>query len=88
MQLMIPKMPNFLCLLFVAAILKDSDFNEVDRAECQFTTKATVLDNGSQVSCSLCWEILVHIVCIMFSSNIKKKGKITMNTGLHDGRVC
>ncbi|OVA14149.1 Generative cell specific-1 [Macleaya cordata] len=31
-----------------AAILKDSDFNEVDRAECQFTTTATILDNGSQ----------------------------------------
>ncbi|TMW89790.1 hypothetical protein EJD97_016629 [Solanum chilense] len=56
-----------------SAILKDSDFNEVDRAECQFTTKATVLDNGSQVSCSLCWEILVHTVCIIFSSNIKKR---------------
>ncbi|KAJ4950041.1 hypothetical protein NE237_026873 [Protea cynaroides] len=33
-----------------AAILKDSDFSEVDRAECQFTTTATVLDNGSQIS--------------------------------------
>ncbi|KAA8522351.1 hypothetical protein F0562_013288 [Nyssa sinensis] len=33
-----------------AAILKDSDFNEVDRAECQFTTTATVLENGSQTS--------------------------------------
>ncbi|CAN4077796.1 unnamed protein product [Withania somnifera] len=32
-----------------SAILKDSDFNEVDRAGCQFTTKATVLDNGSQI---------------------------------------
>ncbi|XP_050266246.1 protein HAPLESS 2 [Quercus robur] len=31
-----------------AAILKDSNFNEADRAECQFTTTATVLDNGSQ----------------------------------------
>ncbi|XP_026380031.1 protein HAPLESS 2-like isoform X1 [Papaver somniferum] len=31
-----------------AAILKDSDFNEVDRAECEFTTTATILDNGSQ----------------------------------------
>ncbi|KAI7744393.1 hypothetical protein M8C21_013846, partial [Ambrosia artemisiifolia] len=30
------------------AILKDSDFNETDRAECQFTTTATVLDNGTQ----------------------------------------
>ncbi|KAK3001970.1 hypothetical protein RJ639_020500 [Escallonia herrerae] len=35
---------RYLC----SAILKDSDFNEVDRAECQFTTTATVLDNGSQ----------------------------------------
>ncbi|KAI5655551.1 hypothetical protein M9H77_32738 [Catharanthus roseus] len=32
-----------------SAILKGSDFNEVDRAECQFTTTATVLDNGSQI---------------------------------------
>nr|XP_048320613.1 protein HAPLESS 2 isoform X2 [Ziziphus jujuba var. spinosa] len=31
-----------------AAILKDSDYNEADRAECQFSTTATVLDNGSQ----------------------------------------
>ncbi|CAA6656318.1 unnamed protein product [Spirodela intermedia] len=31
------------------AILKDSDFSEVDRAECQFTTTATVLDNGTQI---------------------------------------
>ncbi|PON47674.1 Protein HAPLESS [Parasponia andersonii] len=31
-----------------AAILKDSDYNEVDRAECQFATTSTVLDNGSQ----------------------------------------
>ena len=33
-----------------AAILKDSNYNEVDRAECQFATTSTVLDNGSQVS--------------------------------------
>ena len=33
----------------IAAILKDSDFHEIDRAECQFTTTATVLDNGTQV---------------------------------------
>ncbi|XP_022881262.1 protein HAPLESS 2 isoform X3 [Olea europaea var. sylvestris] len=32
-----------------AAILKDSDFSEADRAECQFTTTTTVLDNGSQI---------------------------------------
>ncbi|OWM71996.1 hypothetical protein CDL15_Pgr017879 [Punica granatum] len=33
-----------------AAILKDSDFSEVDRAECQFSTTATVLDNGTQIT--------------------------------------
>ncbi|XWS48965.1 hypothetical protein CRYUN_Cryun13aG0122700 [Craigia yunnanensis] len=33
-----------------SAILKDSEFNEVDRAECQFSTTATVLDNGSQIT--------------------------------------
>ncbi|PIN10939.1 hypothetical protein CDL12_16468 [Handroanthus impetiginosus] len=32
-----------------SAILKDSDFSEVDRAECQFTTTATILENGSQI---------------------------------------
>ncbi|KAL0542233.1 hypothetical protein IC582_022329 [Cucumis melo] len=32
-----------------AAILKDADFSEVDRAECQFATTATVLENGSEV---------------------------------------
>lgn len=32
-----------------AAILKASDFSEVDRAECQFTTTATILDNGTQI---------------------------------------
>ncbi|KAM5572577.1 protein HAPLESS 2 [Rosa sericea] len=31
-----------------AAILKDSNYNEVDRAECQFSTTSTVIDNGSQ----------------------------------------
>ncbi|MQM13499.1 hypothetical protein Taro_046421, partial [Colocasia esculenta] len=34
------------------AVLKDSDFSEIDRAECQFTTTATVLDNGSQITFS------------------------------------
>ncbi|CAJ1928095.1 unnamed protein product [Sphenostylis stenocarpa] len=28
--------------------ITDSDYNEVDRAECQFATTATVLDNGTQ----------------------------------------
>ncbi|KAL7165300.1 hypothetical protein ACSBR2_041068 [Camellia fascicularis] len=32
-----------------AAILKDSGFSEVDRAECQFTTTTTVIENGSQI---------------------------------------
>lgn len=36
-------------VFLIAAILKDSDFSEVDRAECQFSTTATVLDNGSEV---------------------------------------
>nr|KJB39628.1 hypothetical protein B456_007G022400 [Gossypium raimondii] len=31
-----------------SAILKDSEFSEVDRAECQFSTTATVFENGSQ----------------------------------------
>ncbi|XP_023550534.1 protein HAPLESS 2 [Cucurbita pepo subsp. pepo] len=33
-----------------SAILKDADFSEVDRAECQFATTSTVLDNGSQIT--------------------------------------
>ncbi|KAK8483812.1 hypothetical protein V6N13_021606 [Hibiscus sabdariffa] len=33
-----------------SAILKDSEFSEVDRAECQFSTTATVFDNGSQIT--------------------------------------
>ncbi|CAN0841438.1 Protein HAPLESS 2 [Linum grandiflorum] len=32
-----------------SAILKDSNFNEVDRADCQFSTTATTIDNGSQI---------------------------------------
>ncbi|CAM8922150.1 unnamed protein product [Rhodiola kirilowii] len=32
-----------------SAILKDSEFNESDRAECQFATTATIIDNGTQV---------------------------------------
>ncbi|KAI3501232.1 hypothetical protein L1887_29096 [Cichorium endivia] len=35
-----------------SAILKDSDFQEADRAVCQFTTTATVFDNGSLIP----WE--------------------------------
>ncbi|XP_020539632.1 protein HAPLESS 2 isoform X3 [Jatropha curcas] len=33
-----------------SAILKDSNFNEVDRAECQFSTTMTIINNGSQVA--------------------------------------
>ncbi|XP_065850795.1 protein HAPLESS 2-like isoform X2 [Euphorbia lathyris] len=33
-----------------AAILKDSNYHEVDRAECQFSTTATILNNGSQIA--------------------------------------
>ncbi|KAL8114560.1 hypothetical protein AgCh_021428 [Apium graveolens] len=36
--------------ILVAAILKDSEFSEVDRAECQFTTTSTNIDNGSQIA--------------------------------------
>ncbi|TKW30682.1 hypothetical protein SEVIR_2G054000v4 [Setaria viridis] len=32
-----------------AAILKASDFTEVDRVECQFSTTATVFNNGTQI---------------------------------------
>ncbi|XP_044948210.1 protein HAPLESS 2 [Hordeum vulgare subsp. vulgare] len=32
-----------------SAILKASDFSELDRAQCQFSTTATVLDNGTQI---------------------------------------
>ncbi|KAL5141434.1 Protein HAPLESS 2 [Glycine soja] len=42
---------NIYCVLFLGfldeAVLKDSDYNEVDRAECQFATTATVLDNDT-----------------------------------------
>ncbi|KAL9659985.1 hypothetical protein QQ045_024795 [Rhodiola kirilowii] len=31
-----------------SAILKDSEFNESDRAECQFATTATIIDNAFQ----------------------------------------
>lgn len=42
---------KMVCFFFsvCVAILKDSHFSEVDRAECQFSTTATVLDNGTQV---------------------------------------
>jgi hypothetical protein len=48
--------------VFNEAILKDSDYSEVDRAECQFTTTGTVLDNGTQV-CSF--------LSIYMSRNVK-----------------
>nr|CAB3485732.1 unnamed protein product [Digitaria exilis] len=43
-----------------AAILKASDFTEVDRVECQFSTTATVFNNGTQIG----------------STNERKKGGI------------
>ncbi|KAL5727661.1 hypothetical protein ACHQM5_000831 [Ranunculus cassubicifolius] len=58
------------------SILKDSDFSEVDRAECQFTTTATILDNGSQKEsikgrkeskCSGFFDFRCHIQYICFS---------------------
>lgn len=45
-------------LYLFAAILKDSDFSEADRAECQFTTTTTVLDNGSQV----CLQLVTYLL--------------------------
>ncbi|XP_071686872.1 protein HAPLESS 2-like [Rutidosis leptorrhynchoides] len=36
---------NYACI----AILKDSDYHEVDRAECQFATRATILNTGTQL---------------------------------------
>ncbi|KAH1075098.1 hypothetical protein J1N35_027426 [Gossypium stocksii] len=35
---------------FCSAVLKDSEFNKVDKAECQFSTTATTFDNGSQIT--------------------------------------
>ncbi|XP_074311508.1 protein HAPLESS 2-like isoform X3 [Silene latifolia] len=43
-----------LIIVPVTTILKDSEFKEVDRAECQFTTTATVLDNGTLVCTVTC----------------------------------
>ncbi|KAF8113103.1 hypothetical protein N665_0056s0008 [Sinapis alba] len=40
------KAAKYIC----TSILKDSQFSEVDRTECQFSTTATVLDNGTQVT--------------------------------------
>ncbi|CAN8246443.1 unnamed protein product [Cochlearia groenlandica] len=37
---------NYTC----TAILKDATFSEADRAECQFSTTATILENGTQVT--------------------------------------
>lgn len=60
--------------MVVAAILKDSDFSEVDRAECQFTTTATILDNGSQVRIMLDLDMnkLVHVEAFSYLFYILK----------------
>ncbi|KAH9613807.1 hypothetical protein KSS87_001341 [Heliosperma pusillum] len=48
-----------------SAILKDSEFKEVDRAECQFTTIATVLDNGTQKQVFGAIRLpLPHAICL------------------------
>ena len=70
-----------------AAILKDSNFNEVDRADCQFSTTATTIDNGSQVcdfiqhehSSKLhvmynCLELGKVIICLSKMTSISKLG--------------
>lgn len=49
------------------AILKDSDYGEVDRAECQFTTTGTVLDNGTQV----CFFLRIENFKSLFSYEMK-----------------
>ncbi|PON92348.1 hypothetical protein TorRG33x02_118530 [Trema orientale] len=59
-----------------AAILKDSDYNEVDRAECQFATTSTVLDNGSQ--CRVLPFIHQRIAQMVSSTPLKASG---MNCG-------
>ncbi|KAI3790542.1 hypothetical protein L2E82_03652 [Cichorium intybus] len=45
-------------------LLKDSDFQEVGRAECQFTATTTVLDNGSLIP----WEPPKHGIKGFFAS--------------------
>ena len=46
------------------AVLKDSAYNEVDRAECQFATTATVLDNDTQVCSFLVPEFsMLYFLC-------------------------
>lgn len=60
----------------ITAILKDSDFSEVDRAECQFTTTATVLDNGTQVLPTLLSSLYVAMNYMKFK---KYKNVIDLN---------
>lgn len=64
-------------LCFNPAILKDSGFNEIDRAECQFFTTATILDNGSQV-----WGQFMYLATGRFSTHANK---ISMNNFLCEG---
>jgi len=51
--LSIPRIRNTLTFtvsfFWMKPVLKDSDYNEVDRAECQFATTTTVLDNDTKV---------------------------------------
>jgi hypothetical protein len=56
--------------VFNEAILKDSDYSEVDRAECQFTTTGTVLDNGTQV-CSFLSIYMSRNIQSLFSYDMK-----------------
>ncbi|XP_020586729.1 protein HAPLESS 2 isoform X2 [Phalaenopsis equestris] len=70
-----------------AAILKASDFAEVDRAGCQFTTRATILDNGSQIMSA--YESKGHGLNRFFESI--KSGWKRMWNGLIDfftGKTC
>ncbi|KAG8382288.1 hypothetical protein BUALT_Bualt05G0061200 [Buddleja alternifolia] len=62
-----------------SAILKDSDFSEVDRAECQFTTTATVIENGSQIcgiDYGMVWQIssLEKVAAVVLLWLLHQKG--------------
>lgn len=50
----------------ISAILKASDFSELDRQECLFSTTATVLDNGTQVRKSLGFFLMILLEFISF----------------------
>jgi len=61
--------------VFNEAILKDSDYGEVDRAECQFTTTGTVLDNGTQV----CSFLRTSLEILSLHSLMKRKTAVLFN---------